>query len=211
MKIEVSPWAGRLLAGLAALALLTVTVAAGTLLPFLPRLVRAAEALPTAVQVVEEVPVTQRQVARIDANVQTLTPQLTGASHDLHDLSPQLQTLSRQLAAAEATIEGLQRVIGTAPAGDQAGLVAQLAGLQASVGQVAAALEPLAPPLSPLAADLHRLAGQAGALQTSLDRLNTSAAVLAQLPVWFQAMQRSLDDLAVHVRNLDRKTGPVIP
>jgi septal ring factor EnvC (AmiA/AmiB activator) len=211
MKLEVSPWAGRLLVGLATLALLTVTVVAGTLLPFLPRLVRAAEALPTAVQVVRDVPATQQQVARIDANVQTVTPQVTAATRDLRDLAPQLQTLSAQLAAAETTIEGLQHVIGTAPAGDQAGLVAQLAGLQTSVGRVAAALEPLAPPLSPMAADLHRLAGQAGALQTSLDRLNTSAEVLAQLPAWFQALQRSMDDMAVHVRNLDRKTGPVIP
>ncbi len=212
MRIEISRWTGNVLVALGAVMLLAVTVVAAALIPYLPRLVRAAQALPTAVDVVTSAPLTQQQVARIDGNVQTLTPPVRRATRDLADLSPQLRTLSAQLAAAETTISQLRSAIGTTPGGGaDAGLAAQLGALQTSVGQVAAALEPLAEPLTPVAADLHRLAGDARPLPTALDRLNASTAVLQQLPGYFQQLNRTLDDVAVHVRDLDRKTGPTPP
>ncbi len=211
MRIEISRRAGQVLAALTAVALLTVTVVAAALISYLPRLVRVAQAQPTAVDVVTSAPTTQHQVARINANVQTLTAPVRRATRDLTDLSPRLRALSAQLAAAQATIDQLRGAIGTVPAGARdAGLAGQLAALQLSIGQVAAALEPLAQPLSPMAGDLHRLAGEASPLPTSLDRLTASTAVLEQLPGYLQHLNRTLDEVALHVRNLDRKTGPTV-
>lgn len=208
MRIEVSDRAAKVLVGIATLALLVFAGVAATLLP---PLLHVVEELPAS-GVVQGLATTQAQVGRIDHNVQDLTPPVTTATRNLSDLSPQLRGLSTQLAAADATIARLRASIGSpAPGSPDQDLAEQLAALQTSLGQAAAGLRQLAGPLGPMAIDLHRLAGDAGTLPTSLDRVNTALAVLARLPGYFDSLQRTLDEMAVHVRNLDRKTGPVLP
>jgi hypothetical protein len=55
---------------------------------------------------------------------------------------------------------------------------------------------------------LADLASSTGSLPESLDRLNRSAAILEELPAYFANLQRVLNRVARHVRNLDEKTGP---
>lgn len=201
-------WALRTLGGLLALLLVVMTVGAALLVPYIPELADAAARLPDATTVVERAPSTLDQVERIDRNVQDLTPQVLDATGDLSLVAPKIAKLSRQvdiLLRDLTTLQGSADALGRA-APNIARLSGQLVGLQASLRGLDARLADLGSVGEPL----RELAKTTGPLPTSLDRLNRSTAVLDELPGRFDALQRILIQVARHVRNLDRKTGPTL-
>ena len=207
-------WAVRVLAAVLALALLVATIAVAMLLPHIPRLAHAAAELPEALEVVDRAPDTLDQVQRIDRNVETITPPVAAATKDLSEVAPHIATLAGQVDQLLVDLEALQR--SSEPLGEAAPKIArlsgQLEGLQTSLrrldGRLAALDRDLVEPLNQVRRPLRTLADTTGPLPDSLDRLNRSTAVLEQLPGYFDRLQRTLNRVARHVRNLDEKTGP---
>lgn len=200
-------WAVRVLAAVLALALFVLTVAVALLLPHIPRLVRAASDMPAALEVVDRAPDTLDQVERIDRNVESLTPPVATATEDLSAVAPHIETLAGQINQLLDDLAALQRT--SKPLGEAAPKIAalsgQLEGLQTSLRRLD---RDLVEPLTEVRRPMRRLADTAGPLPESLERLNRSTAVLEQLPGYFDRLQRTLNRVARHVRNLDEKTGP---
>jgi hypothetical protein len=210
-------WVARLLLAGVAGVLLLVLVGLALLLPYVPRLAEAGVALPEAVALVKQAPDTLDQVERIDRNVDAVVPPVLAVSEQLEAVTPELAALADQVEAMIAELEQLEGAVG--PVADVGPRVADLSGrltaLQASLLSLDTRLgdleSGLARSLGGVQDPLRRLADTTGPLPASLDRLQQGTASLEQLPVWFADLQRVLEQVALHVQNLDRKTGPAPP
>ncbi|MCW2614937.1 MAG: hypothetical protein JWN08_1931 [Frankiales bacterium] len=217
VHLPVPSWVVRLvLFGLAGV-LLLLLVGLALLLPYVPRLAAAGVALPEAVALVKQAPGTLDQVERIDRNVDTVVPPVLAATEQLSAVTPELAALVAQVEAMLVELEQLENAVGpVADVGPRvADLSSRLTALQATLLSLDTRLGDLETGLATSLGDvedpLRRLADTTGPLPASLDRLQQGTASLEQLPVWFAQLQRVLEDVALHVENLDRKTGPPPP
>lgn len=217
LHLPLPTWMARLLLAGVVGVLLLVLVGLALLLPYIPRLAEAGVALPEAVALVKQAPDTLDQVERIDRNVDTVVPPVLAVTEQLSAVTPELAALAAQVEAMIVELEQLESAVDpVADVGPRiADLSSQLAALQASLLSLDTRLghleRGLAGSLGSVEEPLRRLADTTGPLPASLDRLQQGTASLEQLPVWFAELQRVLEEVARHVENLDRKTGPPPP
>jgi hypothetical protein len=217
LHLPLPTWMARLLLAAIAGVLLLVLVGLVLLLPYVPRLAEAGVALPQAVSLVKQAPDALDQVERIDRNVDAVVPPVLAATEQLGAVTPELAALAAQVEAMIAELEQLEKAVG--PVADVGPRVAELSSrltaLQLSLLTLNTRLggleTGLAGSLGSVEDPLRRLADTAGPLPASLDRLQQGTASLEQLPTWFAELQRVLEQVALHVENLDRKTGPPPP
>lgn len=194
-------WFVRTIASMLALVLVLTLVGLALLLPYVPRLARAGAALPDAVAVVEQAPTTLEQVDRIDGNVEAVVPPVLSATKDIPRLLPLLRDLIALAGDLRGDVAGLQKTVGPleSSASELVTVGKQVEALQESLRSLQTQLSTL----QRLGEPLTQLANTAEPLPESLERLNTSAAAIADLTDVIRRMEK-------HVANLDRKTGPVL-
>ncbi|MCW2679925.1 MAG: hypothetical protein JWM62_1326, partial [Frankiales bacterium] len=153
-------------------------------------------------------------VERIDRNVDAVVPPVLAVSEQLGAVTPELAALADQVEAMIAEQEQLESAVGPVGprvddlSGRLTALQATLLSLDTRLGELESGL---ARSLGGVEDPLRRLADTTGPLPASLDRLQQGTASLEQLPLWFADLQRVLEQVALHVQNLDRKTGPAPP